>query len=439
MLLFLVLFLVSVESTYWYAAHDLSQKDSSYFIEKECFRGRYLGGLSLLTCGFEGAQFITELPDKTPLCVVELSRGNHEQAIEAATRSGEASVIYSSRQSLVLAAKSDVADYPTPCREHADYEGLADNVILVPSSPVHPEVFIPTQRSTAPDPKITRLLDMVSSSAFNANLTMISNFHTRHSQSNGNNNLPGAIDQLVAWYRSHPGWTVQTQSLNRSGYNNPNIMATRTGTRFPNQSVVFGAHLDDRNNVLSDNTGRAPGADDNGSGTVAVLELARLISQLNYTFQYTLVLAHFTGEEQGLYGSQRMAQVFKSQGNTSVIAMYNVDMLAYNQTTTPAILGLTNSSGRMSPTLLSECINVFREYLPIQYGTSTACCSDQQSFQNEGFPSMSFFETNTANVIYPQYHTAQDMTNATGFSVSQNSNYGAKAAYACALTKALIN
>jgi len=252
--------------------------------------------------------------------------------------------------------------------------------------------------------------------------------------------MPGAITQIENWWRQQSGWTVTTLSVNRSGFNNPNIIATRRGTKFPNHYVVFGAHLDSRNSNLNDATGRAPGADDNGSGTVAVLELGRLISQLNYSFDYSLAFINFNAEEQGLYGSIAAATHYFNIANNSVIAMYNVDMLAFNQTTTASILGLTNSSGRMSVPLLNECVNVFVEYFPnIRYGSSTACCSDQQSFQNRGFPSMSFFETNTASVVYGQYHTNLDMINATGFSVPQNTNFAQQAAYVCVLTKALIN
>jgi hypothetical protein len=448
----LLLLLVLVESTNWYAVHDLTQQETDALIGKECFRGSYLGGLSLLTCDYEGAQFISELPDHTPVCVIEARQSNKERASEIATRSGEVAVIYTSRNSLVLAAKSHlIYDFPAPCLEHFDENGVRENVITVPSFPVRPEVFVPA--SAAPDPKIQRVIDEVNVTRIRERITWLQNtFNTRHSQSTSSGsgtgiNLPGAISEIQTIYRQYAGWTVSTQSLNRTGYNNPNILAIRTGTRFPNQYVVFGAHLDDRNSNLNDATGRAPGADDNGSGTITVLELARLISQNSLQFQYSLAFAHFTGEEQGLYGSQRMAEVFYNQAlekgdaaPNTVIAMYNVDMVAYNQTTTPSTMGLTNSSGRVSPALINECIAVFREYLTasqLAYGTSTACCSDQQSFQSRGFPSMSFFETTTSSVVYPQYHTSTDLSNATGYSIDQSGNF-AKAVYACVMTKALV-
>jgi hypothetical protein len=452
------LFVVAVQSlTSWYAIHDLDQKLSDYLIEKQCFRGRYLGGLSLLTCDIEGAQLISELPNHTPLCVLELApQGNQGLVREIATSSGEISVIYSSRKSLVLAAKSElVYDFPAPCLPHSDYNGMVENAITVPSFPVRKEVFVSTPRSTAPDPKIVALLNQVDRNTFQSRFDWLqSTYWTRHSQSSRSDtssNLPGAIEDIQTLYRSYPGWIVQTQDLNRSGYPNPNIMAFRTGTRYPDQYVVFGAHLDDRMATLNDNSSRAPGGDDNGSGTVAVLELARLISENNYQFEYTLVMAHFTGEEQGLYGSQRMAQAFFQQmaekvpsttANNTVIAMYNVDMLAWNQSSGPSVLGLTNSSGRMSPTLLQECIGVFTEYnLGYNWATSTACCSDQQSFQAQGFPSISFFETPTSSVVYTFYHTSNDLvpsSSATGSATSDQTAMFAKAAYACVMTKALI-
>jgi hypothetical protein len=58
------------------------------------------------------------------------------------------------------------------------------------------------------------------------------------------------------------GFNVTTDSF--SGSYCPNIIAEKRGTRTPNNVVILGAHLDDRNTVLNDANGRAPGANDDG-------------------------------------------------------------------------------------------------------------------------------------------------------------------------------
>ena len=68
----------------------------------------------------------------------------------------------------------------------------------------------------------------------------------------------------------------------------------------------------------------APGACDDGSGTAAVMELARVMSQ--YEFDKTLVFVTFAGEEQGLVGSTLMAAKAKKE-NRVIEAVLNNDII----------------------------------------------------------------------------------------------------------------
>jgi len=61
---------------------------------------------------------------------------------------------------------------------------------------------------------------------------------------------------------------------------------------------VVGAHLDSRMANSADPSGRAPGADDNGSGTSAIMELARVFTSMNYTYAFSVQFLLFSGEEQ---------------------------------------------------------------------------------------------------------------------------------------------
>ncbi len=84
--------------------------------------------------------------------------------------------------------------------------------------------------------------------------------------------------------------------------------------------VIICAHLDDM-----PSSGLAPGADDNGSGSVAVLHAAELLTP--YNFDATLRFVLFTGEEQGLLGSAAYAQLVQSQDIRGVL---NMDMIAWD-------------------------------------------------------------------------------------------------------------
>jgi hypothetical protein len=93
-----------------------------------------------------------------------------------------------------------------------------------------------------------------------------------------------------------------------------NVLATLHGTD-PSQAgkvYVVTGHYDSRRTDVLDGTGDAPGANDDGSGTSAVIELARVMAK--HPPEATVVFAAVAGEEQGLYGSDHLAQVAKDEG-----------------------------------------------------------------------------------------------------------------------------
>lgn len=71
------------------------------------------------------------------------------------------------------------------------------------------------------------------------------------------------------------------------------------------ETIVLGAHYDSRGSFGSV---RAPGGDDDGSGTVALLSIARTIARTGVTFRKNVQLCAFAGEEQGLLGSSAYAR-----------------------------------------------------------------------------------------------------------------------------------
>ena len=120
-----------------------------------------------------------------------------------------------------------------------------------------------------------------------------------------------------------------------------NIANTFTGPRAPNgveivdvlgfqqglepkRVIIVGAHIDSRVSDVMNATSDAPGANDDGSGVALVLEAARILSKEK--FRATIVYAIFSGEEQGLYGGQLLAETAR-QKNWVVSAMLNNDIV----------------------------------------------------------------------------------------------------------------
>jgi hypothetical protein len=107
------------------------------------------------------------------------------------------------------------------------------------------------------------------------------------------------------------------------------VVAIQRGTTDPDRVIVITAHLDSINSKVfqshwKDNTGDAPGADDDAAGVSAMLEVARVLS--HYKFPATLVYSADAGEEQGLYGGRIIAQYAVDHG-WKVEADLNNDMV----------------------------------------------------------------------------------------------------------------
>ncbi len=105
-----------------------------------------------------------------------------------------------------------------------------------------------------------------------------------------------------------------------------NVVATLQGRITPENYVIIGGHYDSYSTTNPMIT--APGADDNASGTSAALEVARVITSMNYTPDVTIKFIAFDVEEVGLWGSQHYAELAANQ-SMNIKIMINNDMIAY--------------------------------------------------------------------------------------------------------------
>ena len=105
-----------------------------------------------------------------------------------------------------------------------------------------------------------------------------------------------------------------------------NILAEEPGRLFPLQKYILCAHFDASGEDTQDSI--APGADDNATGTAAVLEAARLLSR--YQGDYTVLYALWDCEEAGTLGSDAYAKAARAHGD-SILGVINLDMLGCQQ------------------------------------------------------------------------------------------------------------
>ncbi len=110
----------------------------------------------------------------------------------------------------------------------------------------------------------------------------------------------------------------QRYNLSESEYVAPNIIAVKNGTKRADSTYVVGAHWDSYASM-------APACDDNGTGTGAVLEAGRILS--NYSFERTIMFCLFSGNQFGLSGSKEFVGSLTS--NNKIGNIINLDMIGY--------------------------------------------------------------------------------------------------------------
>ena len=130
-----------------------------------------------------------------------------------------------------------------------------------------------------------------------------------------------AIEYLERMYASF-GYKPEVQWFNAGGANGPktaNVMATRRGAVNPDVIYVVSSHFD---SILG-----GTGADDDTSGTCALLEAARVLADA--PLPATVVFASFTGEEAGLYGSREFVRL-AAERKWQVAGALNNDMIGWS-------------------------------------------------------------------------------------------------------------
>jgi len=276
----------------------------------------------------------------------------------------------------------------------------------VAESRIRPAVFNASAFSLEPEPHVQEFVNRINIDRIRSTVEHLASYNSRNSYSP---DTPVAANWLKDFMTAAGCQNVQLIPF-RAGFA-PNVVCEIPGTDPNADPVVVGAHYDSRGPSGNSPTQRAPGADDNGSGSAAILDIlataVELINEEGFSFSSKIIFALFAGEEQGLVGSAALAASYVSAG-LELTAMVNLDMIAYPDRLNPQTLywmsgsttnGLTDLAFEVTKTYLGESTVLAR---------TTACCSDQQSFFSRGYPSASIFESRTAS-NNPNYHQSSDL------------------------------
>lgn len=215
------------------------------------------------------------------------------------------------------------------------------------------------------DPEIEQMVREVSSDSLKANIQQLVAFGTRNTLSTQKDSKRG-IGAARNWILTRLNQFAKQSGGRLSAFidsatyaadgkrvdtaiNLGNVVATLKGTD-PTDNRIFlvSGHMDNMRTNVMDRTGDAPGANDDGSGSAAVIECARIMSK--HSFPATIIFITVAGEEQGLLGAAYMANKSKKE-NRNIEAVLNNDIMGSNNSSETNIIDNTR-------------IRVFSEGLP---------------------------------------------------------------------------
>jgi hypothetical protein len=194
------------------------------------------------------------------------------------------------------------------------------------------------------DPQIEKMLKEVSADSLKSYITKLVSFGTRNTlstQTDPKRGIGAARQWVLSRFNEFAKQSggrlsafIDTTTLQKDGRRVDttlllgNVVARLKGADPADDRIfIISGHLDNMRTNVMDRTGDAPGADDDGSGTAAVMECARVMSK--NSFPATIIFVAVSGEEQGLLGSTYMAEKAKRE-NWNIEAVLNNDIMGSN-------------------------------------------------------------------------------------------------------------
>jgi hypothetical protein len=309
---------------------------------------------------------------------------------------------------------------------------ISQGPTVAPSSPAVDPSSPAAMPSLPVDPVVAALVARVSADRLRATDVHLVAFGTRNlfseRSASRRRGVYAARDWLAARFREAARSSGGRLSVAYDTYVKPktprtpravevsSVIATLRGDDPARATYVMSSHYDSRNSDGNDALLDAPGADDNGSGTSAVLEAARIMAPMH--FRGTIVFACFDGEEQGLFGSDHFAKTLAAQGvrvgadlNNDIIGTPNGhdgehspnDVRLFSEALpSGADSGLVNVLGTENDSPARELARFAKEtdaaYVPamrvslIYRSDRFLRGGDQQSFAAVGFPAVRYVE-----------------------------------------------
>ncbi|UCB51834.1 MAG: M20/M25/M40 family metallo-hydrolase, partial [Candidatus Zixiibacteriota bacterium] len=212
-------------------------------------------------------------------------------------------------------------------------------------------------------------------------------------------------EQIIKTTDGGQNWFSQLQNIELLDL--VNVVTAIDGLGYPGRQFLITGHYDASS---EDPFNWTPGADDNASGTVALLAAASILK--DYDLTNTVKFVAFAGEEQGLLGSEAYAQEAYNQGD-NILGVLNFDMIAYDgngDDTMEVHCGFPEENQALGDLLIGAISEYGLSLAPQKLIQDASYGSDHASFWDWDFPAISGGEDHQD--FNPYYHSTDDRVSA---------------------------
>lgn len=256
---------------------------------------------------------------------------------------------------------------------------------------------VPAPARLVSDSLVQALVDRVSADSILAHINRLVAFYTRYSTTES---CRRAVEWVQSRFQAY-GCDSTALEIFRSNYA-PNVIGCKFGRTNPRPIWVICGHVDNTSDYAPN---RCPGSDDNASGSAAVIEACRVFAGIE--FDQTVYFIGFTGEEQGLFGSDSWTRRAARRGD-SIKAALNFDMISYGRENIDSFDVIGRSTNPNCAWLVDSFIANARRYTDLKprrrLVTSGSANSDHYYFWVRGWPAFCGIEWD----FTPEYHTIGD-------------------------------
>jgi hypothetical protein len=250
-----------------------------------------------------------------------------------------------------------------------------------------------------PDPFIESIVSLVSPPNLAAGVQTLQDFQTRYASTT---NCEAAGESLYAAFAALGLDDVHFETFAFSSAASRNVVAEKTGEAFPDDVYIICSHYDSTSPASTRLT-QAPGADDNASGTAAVLEAARVLAV--FPLDYTVRFVAFSAEEWGLYGSRAYAAAARAAGQ-AIRGVLNLDMIGYADAAPEDLQIFVNDNSAWLADLFVAAGPHYGPVTAAKIVDPSIIYSDHSPFWDNGYPA--FLAIEDYPLTNPYYHRTTD-------------------------------